>query len=108
MNQGMINYTHGDEHAHNMHTKEVFAPMKFCACKSVKTPLSSTPMLFKVASCFHVWKQTLFDTIRSDIHNLFHNHPPPFLVDIINVWFLCSTCENNFNSTHPKLILNSM
>ena len=51
--------------------KEVFTCTKLCARKSIKTPVRSTPMLFKVASFFYVWKQIIFGTIRSDTHNLF-------------------------------------
>ena len=42
-----------------LHTQlqDHFACTKLCTCKSIKTPLSSTPMLFKVVSCFCVWKQ---------------------------------------------------
>ena len=32
---------------------------------------SSTWMLLNVASCFYVWKQIIFGTIRCEIHNLF-------------------------------------
>ena len=49
--------------------KKVFTCTKLCAHKSIKTLLSSTPMLFKVVSYFCVWKQIIFRTIRSDIHN---------------------------------------
>ena len=45
---GSTNCMHGDERAR----KKVFACTKLHARKSIKTPLSSTPMLFKVASCF--------------------------------------------------------
>ena len=51
--------------------KEVFACTKLCARKSIKTPLHSTWMLFKLVSYFCVWKQIVFGTIKSDIHNLF-------------------------------------
>ena len=52
--------------------KELFACTKLCACKSVKTLLTSTPTLFKVVSYFCLWKQLIFSTIRCDIHNLFY------------------------------------
>ena len=55
------------QHAH----KEVFACMKLCACKSIKTLFISTPMLFKVVSCFCVWIPITLGT-RSNNHNLFH------------------------------------
>ena len=51
--------------------KEVFMCTKLCAGKSIKTPSSSTRMLFKVVSCSCVWKQIIFGKIRSDIHHLF-------------------------------------
>ena len=50
---------------------KVFACTKFCVCKSIKTPLSSPAMLFKVASCSCIWKQIIFCTITSGTHNLF-------------------------------------
>ena len=50
--------------------KEVFACTKLRARKSVKIPLSSTWMLFKVAGCFCL-KANKFGTIRSDIPNPF-------------------------------------
>ena len=65
--KGLTNCTHSDKRA----CKEVFECMKICAHKSVKTILSSTQMLFKVASCFCVWIQITFGTRRSNIHNLF-------------------------------------
>ena len=43
--QGSTNCAHGDERVPNT---------KLRARKSIKTPLSSIPMLFKVASCFCV------------------------------------------------------
>ena len=52
--QGSTNCTHGDKHADNMHSKEVFICTKLCAHKSFKTLLISTWMLFKVVSCFCV------------------------------------------------------
>ena len=63
--QGLRNCMHSYEHV----CKEVFACTKLHARKSIKTPLSSTPMLFKIVSCFSVWKQIIFCTIRSDTHN---------------------------------------
>ena len=51
--------------------EKVFACTKLRARKSVETLLSSTPTLFKVVSYFCVWKQIIFGTIRSDIHNAF-------------------------------------
>ena len=59
--QGLTNSTHSDEYTH----KAVFACMKLCAHKSMKTFLSSTPMLINVLSHFHVWKQTVFDLVHS-------------------------------------------
>ena len=50
-NQGSTNWMHGDERTRNGHV-EVFACRKLRARKSIKTPLSNTPMLLKVASCF--------------------------------------------------------
>ena len=44
---------------------------KLRARKSIKTLLSSSLMLIKVASCFCVWKQIIFGTTRSDIRNVF-------------------------------------
>ena len=41
------------------------------ARKSIKTHLISTWMLFKVTSCFCVWKPIIFGTTKSDIHSLF-------------------------------------
>ena len=52
--------------------KELFACTKLRARKSVKILLTSTPTLFKVVSYFCLWKQLIFCTIRSDIHNLFY------------------------------------
>ena len=46
-----------------------FSGTKLRARKSIKSLLSSTWMLFKVASCFCVWKQIISGT-RSDIHDL--------------------------------------
>ena len=51
--QGLTNCAQGDERARNVHA-EVFACTKLRARKSIKTPLSSTPMLFKVLSYFRV------------------------------------------------------
>ena len=51
--------------------KKVFTCTKLRARKSIKTFLSSTPMSFKLLSYFCVWKQIIFGTIKSDIHNLF-------------------------------------
>ena len=48
--QGSTNCAHGDERAR----REVFLCTKLRAHKSVKALLSSTWMLFKVASCFCV------------------------------------------------------
>ena len=45
--QGSINCAHGDKLARNVHAKRFSR-----ARKSIKTPLSSTPMLFKVVSLF--------------------------------------------------------
>ena len=64
--QGSTNCVHGYEPPRKVCTKRFLR-----ARKSIKTPLSSTPMLFKVASYFCVWKQIIFSTIRSDTHNLF-------------------------------------
>ena len=68
--QGSTNSAHSDKHACNVHT-EVFACTKLQARKSIKTSLSSTPILFKVVSYFCVWKELIFGMIRSDIHNFF-------------------------------------
>ena len=51
--------------------KRIITCTKLCAHKSIKTPLGSIPMLFKIVCYFCVWKQLIFGTIRSDIHNLF-------------------------------------
>ena len=51
--------------------KEVFACTKLRARKSIKTLLSSSRMLFKVVSCFCVWKQIILGTTRSGIYDLF-------------------------------------
>ena len=51
--------------------KEFFGCTKLRARKSVKTLSSWTRMLFKVASCFCVWKQIIFGTTKSDIHSFF-------------------------------------
>ena len=48
--QGSTICMHGDEHA----CKEVFTCMNLHARKLIKTLLSSTWILFKVASCFCV------------------------------------------------------
>ena len=69
--QGSTNCVHGDGYARNVYAKS-FSRTKLGARKSIKTPLSSIPMLFHVASCFCVWKQIIFGTIRSDTHNIFH------------------------------------
>ena len=58
--QDSTNCKHGEECACNMHIK-----MFLHACKSMKTPLSSTWMLFKVVSCFCVWKQIFSITRHS-------------------------------------------
>ena len=47
--QGLTICTHGDEHARNVHAKRFSG-----ARKSIKTPLSRTPMLFKLAINFFV------------------------------------------------------
>ena len=101
--QGSTNCMHGDNHA-QCACKEVFTCTKLHACKSIKTLLNSAKKLFKVTTCFFVWIQ-IFDTTRSDIHNLFR------LRSCYYIWLylvLCSTCENNFNSTHRQSILNCM
>ena len=59
--QGSTNYAHGDERAR----KEIFACTNLRARKSNKTPLSSTPMLYKVLSFFlcveanNIWYNTI-------------------------------------------------
>ena len=61
---------HTDKRTRNVHTK-VFVCTKLLACKTIITPLSSTPMLFKIENYFCIRKQIIFDTRRSDILNLF-------------------------------------
>ena len=61
---------------------------------------SSIPVSLKVVINFCVWKLIVFGTIRSNIHNLFSWKN--------SAWFyvvLYSTCENNFNISHLKLML---
>ena len=103
MTNGLTNCMHGDERWACMQPacKELIMCTKLC----VKTSLGSTPMLFKKVSYFCVWNQLIFGTIRSDIHNLFHLRS---CCKIYLYLVLCNTCENNFNSTHLKLILNCM
>ena len=69
-------------------SKEIFECSKLCACKSIKTPLSSTPILFKVMSYFCVWKQIIFGTIRSTFIISF-SWEATFKYNCI----LCTTCE---------------
>ena len=57
---------------HTKCTERLFARTKLRSRKSVKTLLTSTPALFKAVTYFCVWKQLIFSTIRSDIHNLFY------------------------------------
>ena len=64
--QGSINYMHREDCARN-----VIAKRFLHAHKSIKTPLSSTPIVFKIVSYYCVWKQIIFSTIWSDIHNFF-------------------------------------
>ena len=49
VDQDSTNSAHHDKHGCNMYTKRFL-----CAHKSIKTPLSSTPMLFKVLSYINV------------------------------------------------------
>ena len=50
--KGLTNWSHGNKHARKGANKEVFTCTKLRAHKSMKTPLSSTPMLSKVVSYF--------------------------------------------------------
>ena len=82
---------------------EVIACTKLRPHKSTKTPLGSTPMLFKKVSYFCVWKQLILGTISLTFIISFS-----WEAVVTCSYMLCSTCENNFNSTHLKLILNCM
>ena len=66
--------------------KELFACTKLRARKSVKTLLTSTPTLFKVVSYFCFWKQLIFGTIKSDIHNLFFLRSCCWISDVSRVF----------------------
>ena len=77
--QGSTNCAHANERARNVHANRFLR-----ARKSIRTPLSSTPMLFKVLNYFCVSKQIIFGTIKSDIHNLFQVRSCYYIV-IFNV-----------------------